>query len=383
LDDIPPSRPQRGPSIEARSTWIGGASKTSSTPNRTSDPSASENQPPARAPRTDWKAGGSLPHPRSTGPPSPTNSIQSSTSVDNTSSTRSPRTARSSAPWMKPSVDREKRPSLPGASSTLSSTGRSPSWLKKAKAPSWLAGGSLPHPRSSSNQNDPAVRAPSPTNSITSTTSDDILQERKRFQAEKEKWESDKQKLLDALEMEKLAFEREQMQQEKEDWEREKRRIQEEKQEIERMRAQRIKERGEQLYSVPTHASSGGRLNERTDLDSMYDEVDMNYRGSDEFVDDDMDERDQGAEFGSHGRRFSGCSQMSLRTDISAYTDWSEVSQTWKFDEVVDSGADLEGKTPEELKGILSSYGQTQPIWDVGKLKAAICQARADAKLKS
>ncbi len=74
------------------------------------------------------------------------------------------------------------------------------------------------------------------------------------------------------------------MEHEKEDWEREKRRIQEEKEEIERMRIQRIKERGEEIYSVPTHAQSGGRLVERIDLDSMYDDVDESYRGSDEIV---------------------------------------------------------------------------------------------------
>ncbi len=74
------------------------------------------------------------------------------------------------------------------------------------------------------------------------------------------------------------------MEQEKEDWEREKRRIQEEKEEIERMRIQRIKERGEETHSVPTHAQSGGRLVERIDLDAMYDDVDESYRGSDEIV---------------------------------------------------------------------------------------------------
>ena len=74
------------------------------------------------------------------------------------------------------------------------------------------------------------------------------------------------------------------MEHEKEDMEREKRRIQEEKEEIERMRIQRIEERGEEIYSVSTHAQSGGRLVERIDLDSMYDDVDESYRGSDEIV---------------------------------------------------------------------------------------------------
>jgi len=159
LDDLPPTRPQRGPSIDA-------SNRSSSTVGKK----------PVPAPRSDWKSGGSLPHPRSTGPPSPTNSIQSSASVD---STRPPRlVARNSAPWMKPPVvDRQKRPSLPGTSPPIPSKTSSPissktgsSWMKSrapAPAPSipdWLAGGSLPHPRSSSNQHDPTVRAPSPTN---------------------------------------------------------------------------------------------------------------------------------------------------------------------------------------------------------------------------
>lgn len=234
-----------------------------------------------------------------------------------------------------------------------------------------------------SNQHD-ANRVPSPTESLASTSSQEILEERRKFLEEKEKWEADKQKLLDALEQEKLAFEREQMAQEKEDWEREKRRIEEEKAEIERMRLERIKARGEEIYAVPTHARSGGNLTRRTDLDSMYDEVDMHYRGSDDdlsaHVEMAEESFEKGRSFGDRGRRLSGCSHISLRTDISeAFTDWSEVSQTWAFDEAVDAGNDLEGKTPDELKGILQSYGVQENIWDIGKLKARILQARAKA----